>query len=64
MKLRADQDPLLNPLIYPSKLILRFCPVPDIINTTTRRDIGSIGHETEELYVRIQTQSGAGKHAA
>src|SRR5579885_293103 len=35
-----------------------YCPVPDIINTTTRRGIGSNGHETEELYARVQTQSG------
>jgi len=40
------------------------CPVPDIINTTTRRGIGSNGQVTEELYARVQTQSGAGKHAA
>jgi hypothetical protein len=39
-------------------------PVPDILNTTTRRGIGSNGHETEELYVRVHTQSGAGKYAA
>jgi hypothetical protein len=40
------------------------CPVPDIINTATRRGIGSNGQQTEELYARVQTQSGAGKHAA
>ncbi len=39
------------------------CPVPDIINTATRRGIGSNGQDTEELYARVQTQSGAGKHA-
>ena len=27
-----------------------WCPVPDIINTTTRRGTGSNGQQTEELY--------------
>ena len=40
------------------------CPVPDIINTATRRGIGSNGYKTEELYAGVQTQGGAGKHAA
>jgi hypothetical protein len=44
--------------------ILPLCPVPDIINIATRRGIGSNGQDTEELYARVQTQSGAGKHAA
>ncbi len=40
------------------------CPVPDKLNIATRRGIGSNGHQTEELYARVQTQSGLGKHAA
>jgi hypothetical protein len=40
------------------------CPVPDIINTATRRGIGSNGHPTQERYARVQTHRGAGKHAA
>src|SRR6266699_3030690 len=43
---------------------IRICPVPDKINTVTRRGIGSDGHQTEELYARVQTESGVGKHAA
>jgi len=42
----------------------KLCPVPVIINTATRRGIGSNEQQTEELYTRVQTQSGAGKHAA
>ena len=40
------------------------CPVPDIINTATRRGIGSNGQQTEELYTRVQTKGSTGKHAA
>ena len=40
------------------------CPVPDIINTAPRRGIGSNGQQKEEVYARVQTQGGAGKHAA
>jgi hypothetical protein len=40
------------------------CPVPDIINTATRRGIGSNGQQTEELYTRVQTKGSAGKYAA
>ena len=45
-------------------LLAGLCPVPDIINTATRRGTGSHGQQTEELYARVQTQGGAGKHAA
>ncbi len=40
------------------------CPVPDKINTVTRRGIGLHGQQKEELYARVQTESGVRKHAA
>ena len=43
---------------------IEICPVPGIIDIATRKGIGSNGQETEELYARVQTQSGAGKLAA
>ncbi|MDQ6660532.1 MAG: serine/threonine protein kinase [Chloroflexota bacterium] len=49
---------------YNEALLAYDCPVPDIINTATRRGIGSHGQQREELYGRAQTQGGAGKHAA
>jgi transcriptional regulator with XRE-family HTH domain len=57
-----------NPLFTGRKSSLKkldqLCPVPAIINTATRRGIGSNGHQTEELYAGVQTEGRAGKHAA
>jgi hypothetical protein len=43
---------------------ITICPVPDIINTATRRGIGSNGPQTEEVYARVQTKGSTGKYAA
>jgi hypothetical protein len=64
MRMRETLAEYAHQYLPDNPFYTQVCPVPDIINTATRRGIGSNGQQTQELYARVQTQGSTGKHAA